>query len=359
MPRIAVTPVLIGLNVAVFGLMLAGGVHPMAPTIDNLIQWGANYGPRTTNGEWWRMFTAMFLHIGILHLLFNMVALWNVGGFMERVLGTTGFVVLYLLAGLLGSVASVAWNPFVVSAGASGAIFGVYGGLLAFLVRHRGMTSQASLAALRSNTLAFVGFNLLYGFVQEGIDMAAHLGGLAGGFLCGFVLTQPRIQASHTRRHMYSALVGLLGLLLLGALALRLPHVEDVEATLQHFVSLNTTTLATFNQAIARLQQGQFTTTAAQQQAEAELVRILEQDVLPPWRAQRETLLRLQSLRRLPHRQQQLVSALVEYMTARQEGWELLREGLRNHDPRALQSAIEKQRQADQVLGQRSPAGKK
>src|SRR5215470_8018482 len=264
MPNVSVTSVLIALNVAIFGLMLAWGVDPMQPAIDSLIQWGANYGPKTTQGEWWRMFTCMFLHIGVLHLLFNMIALWNVGGFMERLLGSSGFLVLYLLAGLLGSVASVAWNPFVVSAGASGAIFGLYGGLLAFLVRHRGTTSQASLAALRSNTLAFVGYNLLYGVVQEGIDMAAHLGGLAGGFLCGFVLTQPRIQASHSKRHVRSALVGLLGLLLLGAVAMRLPRVEDIEATLQHFASLDTTTLATFNQAIAQLQQRQRTTAAAQ-----------------------------------------------------------------------------------------------
>jgi len=106
MPKMAVTPVLIGLNVAIFGLMLAWGLDPMQPAIDSLIQWGANYGPKTTQGEWWRMFTCMFLHIGVLHLLFNMIALWNVGGFMERLLGSTGFLVLYLLAGLLGSVAS-------------------------------------------------------------------------------------------------------------------------------------------------------------------------------------------------------------------------------------------------------------
>src|SRR5262252_11016003 len=190
MPNVSVTSVLIALNVAIFGLMLAWGVAPMQPAIDSLIQWGANYGPKTTQGEWWRMFTCMFLHIGVLHLLFNMIALWNVGGFMERLLGSSGFVVLYLLSGLLGSVASVAWNPFVVSAGASGAIFGLYGGLLAFLVRHRDTMPYANLAALRTNTLAFVGYNLLYGLVQEGIDMAAHIGGLAGGFLCGLVLTQ-------------------------------------------------------------------------------------------------------------------------------------------------------------------------
>jgi membrane associated rhomboid family serine protease len=115
MPNVSITSVLLALNVVIFGLMLASGIDPMRPSIDSLIQWGANYGPKTTQGEWWRLFTCMFLHIGILHLLFNMLALWNVGGFMERLLGSTGFVVLYLLAGLLGSVASVAWNPFVVS----------------------------------------------------------------------------------------------------------------------------------------------------------------------------------------------------------------------------------------------------
>ena len=181
--------------------------------------------------------------------------------------------------------------------------------------------------------------------------MAAHLGGLAGGFLCGFVLTQPRTLASRARRHVCSALVGVTGLLLLGGMTTLLPRVEDVEATLQHFASLDTTTLTTFNSAIAQFQQRQLT--------EAALVRMLEQDVLPPWRAQRDTLLRLQSRHRLPQRQQRLVSALVQYMTARQEGWELLQEGLRTHDSRVLKSASEKQRQADQVLGQLGTAGKK
>ncbi len=351
MPKISVTSVLIALNVAIFGLMLAWGLDPMQPAIDSLIQWGANYGPKTTQGEWWRMFTCMFLHIGVLHLLFNMIALWNVGGFMERLLGSTGFLVLYLLAGLLGSVASVAWNPFVVSAGASGAIFGLYGGLLAFLVRHRAMQQHASLAALRTNTLVFLGYNLVYGFIQQGIDMAAHLGGLAGGFAGGFVLTPSLTCASHSRLQGRSVLVGVMGLGLIIGLSDFLPRAEDVEARLQQFASLDTTILATFNRAITQLQQGKL--------SEAEMVRILEQEVLPSWRAQHEALHQLTTLSRLPTRQKRLVATLVEYMTARQEGWELLQEWLRQHDPRALQKANEKQRQADELIGQRGAAGKR
>jgi rhomboid protease GluP len=343
--------VLLALNVAIFGLMLASGVDPMQPSIESLIHWGANYGPRTTQGEWWRMFTCMFLHIGVLHLLFNMIALWNVGGFMEQVLGHTGFLVLYLLAGLLGSMASVAWNPFVVSAGASGAIFGLYGGLLAFLVRHRDMHQHAFLAALRTNTLAFLGYNVVFGFIIPGIDMAAHLGGLAGGFVCGFALMPAFPFASHLRLWMRGVLVGIVGLLIIIGLSDLLPSAEDVEIRLQQFDSLHTTILTTFNRAITQLQQGKIT--------EAEIVRILEQEVLPSWRNQREVLQQLLTLSRLPARQKQLVTRLVEYMSTRQEGWELLREGLLQHDPRALKSANEKQRQADQVLGQAGTAGQR
>jgi len=350
MPKVSVTSALLALNVVIFGLMLAWGIDPMQPSIESLIQWGANYGPKTTQGEWWRMFTCMFLHIGVLHLLFNMIALWNIGGFMEHLLGSMDFLVLYLLAGLLGSVASVAWNPFVVSAGASGAIFGLYGGLLAFLVRHR-TVQHASLAALRTNTLAFLGYNVVYGFIVQGIDMAAHLGGLAGGVVCGFVLTPALTFASRSRHQGRSVLVGVMGLGLVMGLSDLLPRAEDVEARLQQFAALDTAVLATFNRAITQLQQSKLT--------EAEMVRILEQEVLPPWRAQHEALQQLTTLSRLPTRQQRLVTTLVEYMTARQEGWELLREGLRQHDQRALKRANEKQQQADEATGQRGAAGKR
>jgi len=182
MPKMAVTPVLLALNVAIFGLMLAWGIHPMQPAIDDLIRWGANYGPKTTQGEWWRMFTCMFLHIGLLHLLFNMVALWNVGGFMERLLGSTGFLVLYVVAGLLGSVASVAWNPFVISAGASGAIFGLLG---AGLILEFEATGR-----LAGNYLTLIIVNLVFTFAIPGISIGGHIGGLIGGIVGALVLTR-------------------------------------------------------------------------------------------------------------------------------------------------------------------------
>jgi len=181
--------------------------------------------------------------------------------------------------------------------------------------------------------------------------MAAHLGGLAGGFVGGFVLTPSLTCASHSRLQGRSVLVGVVGLGLIIGLSDFLPRAEDVEARLQQFASLDSTILATFNRAITQLQQGQL--------SEAEVVRIVEQEVLPSWRAQHEALHQLTTLSRLPARQKRLVATLVEYMTARQEGWELLREGLRQHDPRALKRANEKQRQADEIIGQRGAAGKR
>ena len=184
------TPVLIGLNVAVFVLMTVRGVSVLAPTPDDLLAYGATFGPLTTHGDWWRLLSSTFVHIGIVHLLVNMWVLWTAGPIVERMFGSVSFAVAYLCAGLAGSIASVAWDPETVSAGASGAIFGIYGMLGAFLLRQRAALSTAVLSGLKVSALGFAGYNLLYGATQPGIDMAAHVGGLAGGFLIGFPLVR-------------------------------------------------------------------------------------------------------------------------------------------------------------------------
>jgi len=123
-PRVFVTWVLIAINLAVFVLMVIRGVGLMDPSIDSLLKWGADFGPLTTHGQWWRMLTSTFVHVGILHIAMNMYILLVSGPFVERLYGNVGFAVLYLLSGLGGSLVSLAWHPMLVSAGASGAIFG-------------------------------------------------------------------------------------------------------------------------------------------------------------------------------------------------------------------------------------------
>ena len=147
-------------------------------------------GRLTLGGQPWRLFTSMFLHGSLLHLGFNMLALWQVGALVERIFGSLRFVWLYLLAGLAGSLASVLWNPHVNSVGASGAIFGIIGGLLAFIGRENSGVPPTVVQDLRGSIFPFLIFNIVAGFAYPHTDNAAHIGGLAGGWLAGHLLAR-------------------------------------------------------------------------------------------------------------------------------------------------------------------------
>lgn len=155
-----------------------------------LVAWGSNLGRLTLSGQWWRLFTSMFLHGSLLHLAFNMFALWQVGRLVERIFGSLRFAWLYLLAGLAGSLASVLWNSHVNSVGASGAIFGIIGGLLAFIGRENSGVPPTVVGDLRGSIGPFLLFNLSAGFLYPHTDNAAHIGGLVGGYLAGHLLAR-------------------------------------------------------------------------------------------------------------------------------------------------------------------------
>ena len=182
--RPVVTWALLAINLVVWGAtMLAGG----SQNTDVLLRFGAMYGPFIATGDYWRLFTAMFLHIGIPHLLFNSFGLLVFGSLVERIYGPIRFVTIYILAGLAGSVASYSFNMLSIGAGASGAIFGVLGALAAFFFARRDMLGAMG----RQNLLGLViiaAFNLIFGFVTPGIDNWAHMGGLLGGVLIGLAL---------------------------------------------------------------------------------------------------------------------------------------------------------------------------
>lgn len=191
-----VTPVLIGLNLLVFIAMLASGISFTNPTVLQLLQWGANFGPLDRSGQWWRLLAACFLHIGFLHIAFNMYVLYQVGPFTERLFGGARYLAVYLLAGIGGNLLGLWLHPMTVSAGASGAIFGVYGGLLAFLLRERAALRPEAVRSIGQSALIFIGFNLFYGAASAHTDLTAHIGGLATGFLAGLVLARPLPRAA-------------------------------------------------------------------------------------------------------------------------------------------------------------------
>jgi rhomboid protease GluP len=186
-----VTKALVAANVLAFGAAGIAGAGFLIPNVGVLQTWGTNFGPLTTDGQWWRLVTSMFLHFGVFHLAFNMWALYVGGRLAERLFGGWAFALLYFASGLGGSLSSLLWNPAVNSAGASGAIFGVYGAMLAFFLRKHSAIPPSVIQQQRWSGIVFIGYNLLNGLSHAGIDNADHVGGLAVGFLLGLVLARP------------------------------------------------------------------------------------------------------------------------------------------------------------------------
>lgn len=180
------TGILAVINVIVFFILSFGG---MTEDAVYMLEHGAMYVPYIIeNGEYYRFFTSMFLHFGFSHLLNNMVTLVIMGRNVEPIVGKIRFLIIYLVSGLSGNilsfVAEYVTGEFPVSAGASGAIFGLTGSLLALTIIFRGRAGQVT----KRDMLIMIGINLYLGFTSQGVDNMAHIGGLIAGFLTTFIL---------------------------------------------------------------------------------------------------------------------------------------------------------------------------
>ncbi|HVL58915.1 MAG TPA: rhomboid family intramembrane serine protease, partial [Burkholderiaceae bacterium] len=182
-----VTTTIIVVNVAIWLVNVASGMSPISPSALQLLGWGANHLPLTLQQPW-RLLTATVLHAGIIHLAFNMWALRETGRIAERFYGNLQFLAIYLISALFGSLASLFFAAERgVSVGASGAVFGVVGCLLAALTAKSHKLPPGLAAPMRTSMLAFVGYSLFMGFVATFIDNAAHIGGLVAGFAMGLL----------------------------------------------------------------------------------------------------------------------------------------------------------------------------
>lgn len=152
-----------------------------------LLVFGANVDTLTKNGDYYRLFTSMFLHIGILHLLCNMYSLYIIGKEVENVFGKVKYLIIYLLSGIAGSILSLAFNHNTICAGASGAIFGLLGALLYFGYYYRTYLG----VTLTRSIIPVIVLNLIIGFTSSGIDNAAHIGGLVDGILIAMAVGVP------------------------------------------------------------------------------------------------------------------------------------------------------------------------
>nr|WP_312114052.1 rhomboid family intramembrane serine protease [Moraxella sp. CTOTU47915] len=187
-----ITLALVVMCVGVFALQLFFGVNPTNPTNQALIAWGANFLPFSLGEAPWRLVTSLFLHIGFMHLLFNMFALYYFGQVAERMFGAVNFLALFLLSGVGGNLLNnylglhsvMAGEPPIISAGASGGIMGIG---MALLVTALTKTSFNNFALNFRSLLIVMVINLGYGFLVGGIDNASHVGGAIIGGLLGIV----------------------------------------------------------------------------------------------------------------------------------------------------------------------------
>jgi rhomboid protease GluP len=202
-----VTSAIIGANVAVFVGMALSGASPVSPQTSDLVRWGANTGLQTLVSQPWRMWTSNYVHIGIVHIALNMWCLWSLGVLAERVFDRWTYFLTYTFCGIAGSLASLGLHPTRFGAGASGAIFGMAGALIAALyLGHLPVPPRALKSTLKSLIL-FAAYNLFFGAVVPAIDNSAHIGGLVCGLILGAVLaphlTSPRDERNSWRSWVF------------------------------------------------------------------------------------------------------------------------------------------------------------
>jgi membrane associated rhomboid family serine protease len=313
-----VTAALIALNVTIFVLMLFGAGSLSDPT--TLVGWGGNFGPRTTNGEWWRLLTSVFVHSGMLPLLVNLIGLAQIALILERLVGRLAFAAVYVAAGVFASLVNLSADPLAVSVGASGAIFGLYGLLLAASIwgwLHRSVVTIPLMAVPRLVPAAAV--FLLYNVSNDGLGINAELAGLVAGFVGGLFLARTVSEGTPPARHVAAAMAVAVGIAVASAVPLR--GVTDVRPEIERVVRLEDRTASAYQTAVNQFKRGRITSEAVAQLID----RTIEPELLAAGA-------RLKAVTGVPREQHPLVASAEEYLRLRYESWRLRAEGLRKTD---------------------------
>ena len=343
-PHAIATWVLLAVNVAIYVAMAIDGGRAASFPTRLLVAWGA----LVSNGEWWRLFTATFLHVNALHLAANMIALLMVGPVVERLVGRRSFVVFYVAAGLVGSAVGRWSHVLVVSAGASGSIIGLYGVLLALMFDRRESgpslvvsdttpVSRPQLQVHLKLVVQVVSTTLLLGWFDPRADNAAHIGGFVAGVVFGWA------GGRHIESRLPSPAVPAAAIVVaLACCAVSLaaqPRVTDIRAA----------ALAAFFgvfQADSRALE-RYSRAAGRNADPATVARVIEEEIVPVFSRERA---KLDSVRGVAKEQAPMLADLRQYLTLREAFWRTRAAAMGRMDGTSERDVDAADRAADAVM---------
>jgi rhomboid protease GluP len=329
-PVAVMTPVVLLAGLAMFAFTHFGAGAPGGSAALNSLHWGGSFGPRTTNGEWWRLATSMLIHPTTFLLVVNVFALITVAPLVERYAGTVAFIVVYCMAGLIASVVNLWWYPVAVSGAASGPIFGLYGLMLASLLWnrfHRRPEPQpddtpgepaavvipvSAIIRTLPAAVAFVACNTLIDDLAADAQLAAFGVGFVGGLL---ITRRSSLEKPSVRR---TSLVAVVACAIVLALAFPVRGIADVKPEIERVVALEDRTAGAYEATYERYKDGKVSAEALAQQ--------IDRTILPDLQKADD---RLEALERVPREHQRLVADAEEYLHLRIKSWQLRAQALR------------------------------
>ena len=331
-----VTPILLVVNTFLFiGMMMAPG------PIDKqtLIEWGANYAPQTTNGEWSRWVSSMFVHGGVLHLLATLAGMSTIGIILERAIGRAAFAAAFFASGIVASIVSV-WTASAtdVTFGASGGLFGIYGLLIATVVY--GCLRPPRMPVSFHAAQRIVGGGALcigYTLLTDDLGLAAELAGMATGMAAGLVIA--RGVAREKPAVLRAAVVAFAALVITVVSVTAVERVVDARPELSRTLLVEQRIAGAYTDAVNEFTGGRIPAHT--------LAQLIERNILPSLEAER---VRIEALRGIPREQAPLVAAAKQYFNLRAESWRRRVAGLRSANSRLLREAEGSERAALEAL---------
>ncbi len=333
---VVVVPGLAAINIVIFAKMLLD-----APAIGDpqaLIAWGANFAPRTTNNEWWRLVTSSWVHAGFFSLVIDLAALLSAGLVLERLIGPVTLIAVYLAAAALSSLAGLWISPVAVITGASGAIFGLYGLLLACWMwgTFQGASTTVRLESVKRLAIP-AGLFVLYHLVTDDMATNAEVTGLVIGFLAGLVLTRWAAQCKPSVRRLAPSMAAVAVIAVASAEPLR--GLVDARPEMTRVIQMEERTAGAYNAAVRQFQKGWTST--------GELSRLIDRKIVPELQ---DASRRVKTLGRVPTEHRPMVTAAERYLQLREDAWRFRAKAVSRSSAAMLREADKKEQAALDAL---------